>query len=111
MMSHKYMIFVIDDVSGSGTQDEIVAIDAFNDELKENGHWIFAGGLSSASKGDVIDNRRDSNISTGKSLFDAEENYSGFWLIEAADAETARKLAFKGSKACNRKVELRPLLG
>lgn len=33
-MSHKFMIFVIDDVSGSGTHDEIVAIDAFNNELK-----------------------------------------------------------------------------
>jgi len=42
-------------------------------------------------------------------LFDSKEHYSGLWLIDAADAETAKKLAFEASKACNRKVELRPL--
>ena len=35
----------------------------------------------------------------------------GFWLIEAADEAVAKELALAGSKACNRKVELRPLLG
>jgi hypothetical protein len=53
----------------------------------------------------------DTGISTGRHLFDAVDNYSGFWLVEAADGETARDLALQGSKACNRKVELRPLLG
>ena len=107
----KYIIFVIDDLTGSGTDDEMVAIDDFNDQLRANGHWIFAGGLSSPIQGNVIDNRSDANISTGKPLFDAQENFSGFWLIEAVDPQTARTLAFEGSKACNRKVELRPLLG
>lgn len=59
----------------------------------------------------VIDNRDGASIETHHSLFDSKENYSGFWLIEAADDETARALAFEGSKACNRKVELRRLLG
>ena len=107
----KYIIFVIDDLTGSGTDDEMVAIDDFNDQLRANGHWIFAGGLTSPTHGNVIDNRSDVNISTGKPLFDAQENFSGFWLIEAVDPQTARTLAFEGSKACNRKVELRPLLG
>jgi len=31
-------------------------------------------------------------------------------LIEAESIDVARELAFAGSKACNRKVELRPLL-
>ena len=44
-------------------------------------------------------------------LISVRENFSGFWLIEANDLESARTLAFQGSKACNRKVELRPLLG
>jgi hypothetical protein len=57
----------------------------------------------------VIDNRAGANLETGKPHFDAKEHYSGLWLIDAADAETAKKLAFEASKACNRKVELRPL--
>lgn len=107
----KFIIFVIDDLTNSGTAEEMKAIDAFNDDLRANGQWIFAGGLSSPSKSNVIDNRGGAGIETGGPLFDAQENFSGFWLIEAADEEEARNLAFAGSQACNRKVELRKLLG
>jgi hypothetical protein len=44
-------------------------------------------------------------------LYDNPEFMSGFWLIHAADLEEAKALASAGSKACNRRVELRPLLG
>ena len=107
----KFIIFVIDDKTESATQDEMIEIDAFNEKLQANGNWIFAGGLSNSSKTELIDNRGGANISSSGGLFSATENYSGFWLIEASDAEQARVLACEGSKACNRKVELRPLLG
>ena len=107
----KFIISVIDDLTGSGTPDEMTQINIFNDQLREDGQFIFAAGLAAPDKADVIDNRNGANFSTGKPLFDAKENFSGFWLIEAESIEVARKLAFAGSKACNRKVELRPLLG
>lgn len=106
----KFIIFVIDDLTNSGTPAEMFEINAFNDSLRANGQWIFAGGLSAPENANVMDNRAGAGIETGKPLFDAKENFSGFWLIEAADAEVAKELAFAGSKACNRKVELRPLL-
>ena len=106
----KFIIFVIDDLSGSGTADEMVAIDAFNDKLKANNNWIYAAGLSAIGSATVIDNRKNANIDTGKPLFSAAENFSGFWLIEADNYEVAKSLAFAGSLACNRKVELRALL-
>ncbi len=87
------------------------AINAFNDQLRANGQWIFAGGLSAPGTANVIDNRDGAGIETGKPLFGAAETFSGFWLIEAADEAVAKELALAGSKACNRKVELRPLLG
>ena len=110
-MAKRFLISVIDDLSESGTPEEMVAIDAFNDSLRENGQWIFAGGLAAPVNATVIDNRAGAAIETGKPLFDAAENVSGFWLIQADSLEVARDLAFKGSLACNRKVELRPLLG
>ena len=106
----KFIIFVIDDLTNSGTPAEMVEINAFNDSLRANGQWIFAGGLSAPENASVIDNRAGAGIETGKPLFDAKENFSGFWLIEAESVEVAKDLAFAGSKACNRKVELRPLL-
>lgn len=107
----KFIIFVIDSQSESATNSEMLEIDKFNEMLQENGHWIFAGGLARASEGNVIDNRAGAAIETRRPLFDEPENFSGFWLIEAADKETAKDLAHEGSRACNRKVELRPLLG
>lgn len=110
MSKKKFIIFVIDDLSGSATSDEIVTIDAFNDQLRANDEWIFAGGLAAPVNSTVIDNRNDSGAETGKPLFAAAEQFSGFWLIQADSYEVAKQRAFEGSKACNRKVELRPLL-
>jgi hypothetical protein len=107
----KFIIFVIDDRSNSGTEEEMHTIDIFNEKLQSEGHWIFAGGLSAPSEGNVIDNRGGVNIETGKPLFAETINFSGFWLINAEDEAQAKQLAFEGSQACNRKVELRPLLG
>ena len=104
----KFLISVIDDHANSGTPGEMVEIDKFNDYLRDNGHWFFAWGLQPPESATVIDNRDGANLSTDKPLFEAKENFSGLWIIEAADAETARELAFTASKACNRKVELRP---
>ena len=104
----KFQISVIDNLANPGTSAEMVEIDKFNDELRANGQFIFAWGLHEPQSATVIDNRNGANLSTGKPLFDAAENFSGLWIIEAADAETASKLAFAASKACNRKVELRP---
>lgn len=106
----KFIINVIDDLSNSGTPAEMNEINKFNDQLRVNGQFVFAGGLAAPENADVIDNRNDANLSTGKPLFEANENFSGFWLIEAESIDVARELAFAGSKACNRKVELRPLL-
>jgi hypothetical protein len=104
----KFLISVIDDLANSGTPGEMVEIDKFNEELRANGQWVFAWGLQAPQSATVIDNRDGANLSTGKPLFDAKENFSGLWIIEAADAEAAEKLAFAASRACNRKVELRP---
>ena len=105
----KYVISVIDNLDNPCTAAEMVEIDKFNDSLRANGHWIFAWGLQPPNSATVIDNRNDANISTGKPLFDAKENFSGLWLIEVESPEIAERLAYAASKACNRKVELRPM--
>jgi hypothetical protein len=105
----RFLISVIDDLSNSGTPAEMAEIDKFNDSLRANNQFIFAWGLHAPETATVIDNRNGANSETGKPHFDAKEHYSGFWVIEADSPETAKKLAFEASKACNRKVELRPL--
>lgn len=105
----RFLIFVIDRESNPAGGDEIKEIDIFNDYLEKNGHWITAGGLASPTQSILIDNRDDAAVEAPDSLYSGDEHYSGFWLIYAEDIAQARTLAFAGSKACNRKVELRPL--
>jgi hypothetical protein len=112
----KFLISVIDTATNTGSGDEIRAIDEFNDSLVANGHWIFAGGLSAPSSAVRFDNRDGADITIDGPLHDPatnrdHEHISGFWLIDAPDIATAQELARRGSRACNRKVELRPLLG
>ena len=106
----RFVLFVIDDESNSANPREIEAIDAFNESLQSNGHWIFASGIGAPRTATLIDARGDHVEVVSKSLFDSRDFYSGFWLIEAPDIEAARELATAGSRACNRKVELRPFL-
>src|SRR5262245_35173025 len=106
----QYLVSVIDDKSGSGTADEMAAIDAFNDRLEANGHWVFAGGLGSPSTATVIDNRNGEAVFTDGPFVESKEYLAGFWIIEAADLDVALELAAEGSKHCNRKVEVRPFL-
>jgi hypothetical protein len=106
----RYIIFVIDGPNNPANADEMKHIDAFNEKLQANGHWITAAGIQPGSKATLIDNRSGKGEVTSGSLFDAPEFYSGFWLIEADSDEVAHQLALEGSNACNRKVELRPYI-
>ena len=106
----QYLVSVIDDDAGLATPDEQAAIDVFNDRLEAEGHWVFAGGLASPSTATVIDNRGGEAMFTDGPFVESKEHLAGFWVIEAADLDGALKLAAEGSKACNRKVEVRPFL-
>lgn len=107
----KYLISVIHDKSDLATSDEMAAIDVFNDRLVSEGHWVFAGGLGSPSDATVIDNRGGANLITDGPFIESKEYLAGFWIISAPDFDVALKLATEGSKACNRKVEIRPFYG
>jgi hypothetical protein len=106
----QYLVSVIDDSAGLATPDEEAAIDVFNERLKAEGHWVFAGGLAAPSSATGIDNRGDAALFTDGPFLESKEYLIGFWIIEAADLDVALKLAADGSKACNRKIEVRPIL-
>lgn len=106
----QYLVSVIHDQPGLASPDEMAAIDAFNDRLQAEGHWVFAGGLASPSTATVVDNRGDDAVFTDGPFVESKEFLAGFWILEAPDLDVALKLATEGSKACNRKIEVRPFL-
>ena len=106
----QYLVSVIDDKTNSGTPDEMAATKVFNERLVADGNWVFAGGLSDPSTATVIDNRDGDAVLTDGPFVESKEYLAGFWVMEAPDLDVALKLAAEASKACNRKVEVRPFL-
>ncbi len=106
----QYLMSVIDDGTGPATPKEDAAIDAFNDRLRSEGRWVFAGGLASPNASTVIDARNGEPLITDGPFLESKEYLAGFWVIEAPDLGVALKLAAEGSEACHRKIEVRPIL-
>lgn len=108
----KFVLSVIDFVERlPHSLQERQAIDDFNEKLEAAGQRILAVGIDSPTASAVFDFRNGQELITEGPLYENDEIIAGFWVIEATNIEEARALAAEGSKSCNRKVELRPLLG
>ncbi len=103
-----YLLSVVADgteLDGPGVD---AAIDMFNDKLRAGSYWVFADGLASPTTATVVDARGEVPVFTDGPFAETKEYLAGFWVIDARDLDVALKLAAEGSKACNRKVEVRP---
>ena len=98
-----------------GSKEEMeaafAATGAFNDQLKADGYWVFAGGLQSASTATVVDGRGEAPVITDGPYLETKEVIGGFWVIDAPDLDVALKLAAEASEACRAQVEVRPFDG
>lgn len=83
------------------------AVDAFNDKLRAEGSWVFAGGLHPIQTATTVDNTGDAPVVTDGPQAQAKEYLGGFWVIEANDLEAALEWAKDASKACAARVEVR----
>ena len=106
----RFLLSVIDSVTGSATQAEIADIDAFNDRLQADGYWVLACGLGAPSTAVLIDNRDGTPVIADGPFVRTAEYQAGFWIIDVPSREIALQLATDGSRACRRKVEVRPFL-
>jgi hypothetical protein len=107
----QYLMSVLDDTDRRASAEEMAAIDVFNEQLVADGHWVFAGGLASPSTATVVDGRDGQPVFTDGPYLESKEYIIGFWIVNAPHLDVALRLAASGSKSCNRRVELRPVLG
>jgi hypothetical protein len=104
----QYLMTVIAEGNEQPYPGEAEAIDRFNEGLQKQGYWVFANGLADPSAATVVDARREEPLVTDGPFLESKEHMAGFWIIDVPDLDIALKLAADGSKACNRKVEVRP---
>jgi hypothetical protein len=108
----RYLIAIIEiQDMPTHSAEEVAAIDAFNDELIAAGQRLLGIGIDKPSQSILIDNRDGEIKQTQGSIMDAYEYVSGIWIIDVPNIEVALDRAAQGSKACNRRVEVRPILG
>lgn len=110
----QFLISVIDDGQAlaagsnySASPEEEAAIDTFNSRMQEEGSWVFAGGLGTPDSARVVDNRGETPLFSDGPFVESKEFLAGFWIVDVADADAALALAADGSKACNRRLEVR----
>ncbi len=83
-------------------------VDVFNDKLKAEGAWVFAGGLHPADTATVVRVQDDDVLTTDGPFAEAKEQIGGFWVIEASDLDAALAWAAEATVACQAPVEVRP---
>lgn len=109
----QYLLSVIHDRPSSAEvdRDELAAIADFGNQLKAEGHWVYPNGLGSPETATVVDTRDGPALLTDGPFADADAWVTGVWIVGAPDLDVALQLAARGSRACNRRVEVRPFLG
>ena len=103
-----YMVDGAEAPSDDEMQQAYKDVDALNQEIKDAGAWVFAGGLHPADTATVVKAQDGDVLVTDGPFTEAKEQLGGFWVIEASDLDAALAWARKATVACLAAVEVRP---
>ncbi len=84
------------------------AVDTFNQEIKDAGKWVFAGGLQPVETATTVRHEAGQVLLTDGPFAETREHLGGFWIVEADDLDEALDWAKRGARACQGDVEVRP---
>lgn len=83
-------------------------VGVLNHEFRDEGVWVFAGGLHPPDTATVVQMRDDEVLTTDGPFAETKEHIGGFWIIEVEDLDAALEWAAKAAGACRGPVEVRP---
>jgi len=83
-------------------------VEAYNQDLRADGTWVFAGGLQPADIATVVRAANGEVVTTDGPFAETKEHIGGFWIIDVPDLDAALASAAKASAACMGPVEVRP---
>lgn len=84
---------------------------ALNERMRDEGIWVFAGGLMPANSARVTRMQDGQLLHTDGPYLESKEHIGGFWIIDVADADAAMAWADLATVACQGTVEVRPFQG
>jgi hypothetical protein len=87
--------------------NRIAALDA---EMRDAGAWVAAGRLDGPSTAAVVERHKGRIRVTDGPFIEAKEQIAGFYIIQAADLDTAVGWASKASEAISMPIEVRPFV-
>jgi len=86
-------------------------VNAFNDELKAAGAWVFADGLHAPTTATVLRKQGDQVLMTDGPYAEGKEHIGGLCIIKAADLDEALHWARKLASVLPLPIEVRPFVG
>lgn len=109
----QYLLSVIHDwdapaPAAEEMQKAFEQVDAYNQEVRDAGRWVFAGGLTHPSGATVVSAEKGEPVLTDGPYLETKEHLGGFWVIRSEDLDEALEWARKGSAACMGPIEVRP---
>jgi len=89
-------------------QKMFAAVEVFNEEVRDAGAWVFAGGLMTPDSATVVKASGGDVVVTDGPFTETKEQLGGFWVLKADDLDAALSWARKATVACGAPVEVRP---
>jgi hypothetical protein len=108
----QYVLNVIEPTGGSLTPEELEPIIrdvvAVDNEMKDAGVWVFAGGLHEPASATVVRVDHGQVLTTDGPFAEGKEHIGGFTVIQADDLDAALSWAGKLARATTLPIEVRP---
>ena len=86
----------------------MVGVDALQQEMRDAGVWVFAGGLEAPSTATVATASGDDVLITDGPFVELKEYLGGLTIIDVPDLDAALAWAKRSTRATTLPVEVRP---
>ena len=100
---------IMETMDPADLQTVMAEVDAFNARLREEGAWVFAGGLHPPSTATTVEHVDGEPVYADEPFVEAPAYVGGFWVVEAATREQALDYAAHASRVLHSRVEVRAL--
>ena len=111
----QYLLSVVTPTGGKQPPPEVLGpirerVAAVNQALKDEGAWVFSGGLNAPSTATVLRRQGDEVLMTDGPFAEGKEYLGGFTIIRVADLDAALDWGTKLTRAIGLPIEVRPFV-